>query len=117
MGRNRIKNNKRLRTLASYNLLDTPPEKLYDDITHLAASICDTEISLITLIDDTRQFFKSHHGIDFNQTGLDVSFCKHLICEDLDELIVSDAKNDPRFQDHTVCNFRCQKFLSTQDFR
>ncbi len=98
---NKIKDNKRLRTLASYNLLDTPPEKLYDDITQLAASICDTEISLITLIDDTRQFFKSHHGIDFNQTELDVSFCKHLIGEDLDELIVSDAKHDPRFQDHT----------------
>lgn len=100
MKRNNTNNTGRLATLSSYELLDTSLEKVYDDITELAASICDTEISLITLIDDSRQFFKSHYGLNFNQTSLDVSFCKHLVMEDMDELIVPNTKRDPRFKEN-----------------
>ena len=50
----------RLQALASYHLLDTLPEEEFDNITYLASVICQTPISLITLVDKDRQFFKSH---------------------------------------------------------
>ncbi|MGB3151655.1 MAG: PAS domain S-box protein [Maribacter sp.] len=102
MKRNKISNIERLKTLISYELLDTDPEEIYDDITALAASICNTPISLITLLDDRRQFFKSHHGTSLNETPLEVSFCKYLLEEDKEELIIEDAKKDKRFSENTL---------------
>ena len=54
----------RLETLMSFDVMDTNPEAIYDEITSLAASICNTPTSLISLVDDKRQFFKSHFGLD-----------------------------------------------------
>jgi hypothetical protein len=58
----------RLRTLRSYKILDTKPEERFDELTQLAALICDAPISLIRLIDTDRQWFKSRFGLDMQET-------------------------------------------------
>ncbi|KAA2219520.1 PAS domain S-box protein [Maribacter flavus] len=92
----------RLEILEALEIMGSDPEKIYDDITALAASICNSEISLITLLDDKKQFFKSRHRVDIKETQLEVSFCKYLITEDVDQLIVEDAKKDARFSNNTL---------------
>lgn len=92
----------RLETLMSYDVMDTHPEVIYDEITSLAASICDTPASLISLVDDKRQFFKSHFGLDINGTPLEDSFCKHVITDDIDLLVVEDTHKDLRFSDNNL---------------
>ncbi len=96
---------RRMAILDALEIMDSSPEKIYDDITALAASICHSEISLITLLDNKRQFFKSHHKLDFNETPIEASFCQYLIKEDIDRLIIEDTKKDSRFLDNPfVCN-------------
>jgi signal transduction histidine kinase/ActR/RegA family two-component response regulator len=91
----------RVAILRSLGVLDTPPEPDYDEITLLAAQICQVPIALISLIDTDRQWFKSKVGIDGAGTPRNVSFCAHAICEPEKELfIVPDAHDDPRFADN-----------------
>jgi hypothetical protein len=52
----------RLRSLRRYDILDTGPEKAFDDLASLAAYICGTPIALVSLIDADRQWFKARHG-------------------------------------------------------
>lgn len=92
----------RLSALKEYNLLDTLPEKDFDDITMLASHICDTPISTITLIDTNRQFFKSHHGLTNNETPRDYAFCAHAINDPDKIFIVSDSTKDQRFFDNPL---------------
>ena len=92
---------KRLKTVKSYNLLDSLPESEYDDITNLVATICDTPIALISLLDKDRNFFKSHLGIPFSESPRDISFCGHAILEN-DILIINDARKDERFMDNPL---------------
>ncbi|MBS0663614.1 MAG: PAS domain S-box protein [Verrucomicrobia bacterium] len=92
---------RRLEALREAALLDTPPEREFDDIAALAAEICGTPIALITLIDGTRQWFKAKIGIDVRETAREVSFCAHAL--DLDDLlVVPDATADPRFADNPL---------------
>ncbi|CAN5501906.1 hypothetical protein BH23BAC1_BH23BAC1_25220 [soil metagenome] len=93
---------KRLQDLKSLQLLDTLPEKEYDNMTSLAALICDTPISLVSLITDTRQFFKSHHGFNITETPIEQSFCAHAIKVPQELLIVEDARKDERFKDNPL---------------
>ncbi|UEM23122.1 GAF domain-containing protein [Skermanella mucosa] len=86
----------RLIALHRYDLLDTPPERAFDHITRLAASVLGTPISLITLIDETRQWFKSRHGLDAPWTRREVAFCSYTIL-DTEPLVVPDATADDRF--------------------
>ena len=86
----------RLEALRQYKILDTPAESAYDDITELAAFICDVPIALISLIDTDRQWFKSKVGLDVNETSRDVSFCTKTILNQ-GIMVVNDTLVDPRF--------------------
>ena len=84
-----------------YQLLDTPAEAPLDDLTTLAASICEVPISLISLVDTDRQWFKSKHGLTTNETPRAHSFCTHAIESD-EIMIVEDATDDTRFVDNPL---------------
>jgi diguanylate cyclase (GGDEF)-like protein len=86
----------RLAALRRYDVLDTPPEEAFDALTRLAAQICGTEMALVSLVDDARQWFKSTYGTDLVETSREVSFCAHAILDD-DVMIVDDATRDERF--------------------
>ena len=86
----------RLKALAEYRILGTQPESCYDDITQIAASTCNVPISLMTLVDKDRQWFKSKVGFETKETRRDWSFCTHAIKEN-HPLIINDAYQDERF--------------------
>src|ERR1700747_1859189 len=92
---------KRLKVLWQYEVLDTVPEALFDDLTELAARICEAPIALISLVDEKRQWFKSKVGINVNETSRDVSFCAHAIKQS-DLFIVPDATKDQRFANNPL---------------
>jgi PAS domain S-box-containing protein len=91
----------RLSTLHALGLLDTPPEGRYDAITGTAAALFDAPISLISLVDSNRQWFKSHHGLNATETPRDVSFCGHAVL-DSEIFVVNDAQQDARFHDNPL---------------
>jgi len=87
---------KRLEVLWQYDILDTVPEQVFDDLADLAASICEAPVALITLVDEKRQWFKSKTGVSVSETSRDVSFCAHAIMQH-ELFIVADATKDDRF--------------------
>ncbi len=93
---------KRLKALLSYRLLDSLPEKDFDDITWLASTICETPVALVTLLDHRRQWFKSCVGLDTTETPRSISFCTHAIENPEEMMIVEDARKDERFKDNPL---------------
>ncbi len=87
----------RLRTLRGYGVLDTGTEEPYDQATALAALICEAPFSLVTLVDEDRQWFKSRHDWEVRESDRAISFCAHAIHEP-DLLVVPDATKDERFR-------------------
>jgi signal transduction histidine kinase len=86
----------RLAALSSLDILDSPPEQDFDDIVALASNVCGVPMSLVSLVDAERQWFKARIGTDLTETSRDLSFCAHTILG-RDLLVVPDATKDERF--------------------
>jgi anti-sigma regulatory factor (Ser/Thr protein kinase) len=89
----------RLAALRRYRILDTEPERAFDDLAQLAAHLCGTPIALITLVDADRQWFKARVGLSVSETARSVSFCAHAI-QQPDLFVVRDTTRDARFRDN-----------------
>lgn len=92
---------RRLSALRSYGMLDTPAETVFDDITRIAAAICGTPMSIISLVDVDRQWFKSELGMGVRETPIDASICAHAILEH-DFLEVPNTTTDARFSSNPL---------------
>ncbi len=91
----------RLGALAALNILDTPAESRFNDLTALAARLCPAPVAVVSLIDNDRAWFKSRFGVEFLQIPRIESFCAHALLTP-DVFIVPDAATDPRFADYPV---------------
>ncbi|HTZ85143.1 MAG TPA: sensor domain-containing diguanylate cyclase [Solirubrobacteraceae bacterium] len=85
----------RLATLRELAILDTPPEQIYDDVVHLAATICDTPIAVVNFIDADRQWGKALVGLEDSEAPRDVSFCARTIVQEDGLFVVADTRTDP----------------------
>ncbi|HZV03513.1 MAG TPA: histidine kinase dimerization/phosphoacceptor domain -containing protein [Gemmataceae bacterium] len=86
---------RRLEALRRYDILDTPPDGAFDRITAIAARLLSTPISIISLVDHDRIWFKSHHGLEIAQIGRAPGLCASAIMQ-LDPWVLTDAKLDAR---------------------
>lgn len=91
----------RLADLQSFNILDTPEEEAFDEIARIASVIFDMPIALVSLVDEARQFFKAHIGLDATETPRDLAFCAHTIL-DSKVMVIEDAREDKRFCDNDL---------------
>ena len=92
----------RLKALKSYAVLDTLSEREYDQLTLIASQICGCKMSLISLIDEDRQWFKARVGLAVAETPRELAFCAHAIHEPRKTLVVPDARLDNRFHDNPL---------------
>ena len=92
---------RRLEALRELGVLYTPAEERFDRITRLASRLLDVPMSVISLVDSARQWFKSSRGVAATETSRAVSFCGHAILCD-DTMVVPDARSDPRFFDNPM---------------
>lgn len=92
----------RLKALAAYQLMDSGDDQDFDAIAEIASNICGIPISLITFIDENRQYFKSHIGTDFTENARELSFCTHAIASSEEIMVVEDARTDVRFANNPM---------------
>jgi len=86
----------RLAVLDSFGILDTPPERSFDDVVRLVSQLLDAPIAAVNLIARGRQWFKSEIGLGTREMPLDNSICRHALLEQ-EQMIVPDTQDDPRF--------------------
>lgn len=86
----------RLENLRNLKILDSVPEKAFDDLIWLASRICRMPIALLSIIDRDRQWFKAKTGLNVHETPREVAFCSHAILQ-REPLVVPDATKDLRF--------------------
>lgn len=91
----------RLDALKRYSILDTTPEESFDRITRIAAAYLGVPTVLVSLIDETRQWFKSRYGLDAQETPRDLAFCAYTIMSD-EPMVVPDALLDTRFKENML---------------
>lgn len=96
-----IDNELRIKSLLSYDVLDTPPESEFDEIAEAASDICKTPVALVSFVADDRQWFKARVGFDACETPLAQSVCAHAV-EAKATLIIPDLRADPRTKDNTL---------------
>ena len=111
-GRERASNNgpapaecDRLFALRRYDIVDTPPEEAFDRVAALAASVTDTAIGLVSLVEPNRQWHKAAVGTDVREIDRRHSFCTHAL-ESEDPLVVENLRRDERFQDNPYVDGR-----------
>ena len=85
----------RLSALHRYEILDTPADGTFDRITSLAAKVFNVPIAIVSLVDEDRIWFKSHHGLDINEIDKSPGLCASAILSD-DIYLIEDARQDPR---------------------
>jgi GAF domain-containing protein len=89
------KEKRRIAALRKYEILDTPADGSFDDLTALAAKVFNVPIAIVSLVDTDRIWFKSHHGLDVEEIDRHPGLCASAILSD-DVYLVEDARNDPR---------------------
>ena len=92
----------RLKELSSYNIIGEMENSDYDFLTQMASQICETKISLITLVTDEKQWFLSHDGLDIRETPREFAFCAHAINTPEELFVVEDSRKDDRFYDNPL---------------
>lgn len=92
----------RLEALRSYGVLDTPAEQAFDDLVRLAGQICDAPMAMISLVDESRQWFKARLGLNICETHRDAAFCSHALLKPGEVMVVPDATLDERFKDNPM---------------
>ena len=92
----------RLKNLWSFGVLDTPPEPAFDRLTRLAGRLFQAPITLVSLVDRNRQWFKSCLGLESRETPREQAFCSHAIDAPGRVLEVTDAREDPRFANNPL---------------
>jgi DNA-binding CsgD family transcriptional regulator len=95
-------NEQRLAVLRSLDVLDTGPEKTYDELTKLTAELCEVPVCVISLIEADRQWFKSTVGLGICETPIELSICAHAVHQDR-YLEIEDTIEDKRTKDNPLC--------------
>lgn len=91
----------RISSLNELAVLDTPPEERFDRITRVAATLGEVPIALVSLVDEDRQWFKSCHGLEVDETSRELAFCSHVVAQ-RERMIVADTQLDDRFADNPL---------------
>jgi GAF domain-containing protein len=91
----------RLSALDRMELMDTAPEPEFDELVEIAAAICEVPMSLVTLLDERRQWFKAAIGVKVHETPRQIAFCAHTIMQP-EMMVVEDATRDPRFRENPL---------------
>jgi DNA-binding response OmpR family regulator len=91
----------RIKALTAYDVLDSPQERVFDDLVRVASLTCQTPIALISLVDESRQWFKARVGLDATETPRENAFCAHAI-HGSEILEVKDATRDTRFMENPL---------------